>query len=163
MKKLGSVITLILLALLVKGTVFVIEKYNQNKDERLRAADPKASLKEFLQANIVNAKGIEYPVQVTPNLLLTGRSILTEGENIYVVDNFKVLTGNATQFNAPAIYNKMRSDLINAHCSSLQKKEQVWRGWSDVGILQKIADSHDKVISTLKVTKADCAPPAAAR
>jgi hypothetical protein len=159
MKKLRSIITLIILALLVKGIVFVIVKYNQNKDERVRAADPKASLKDFLRVNVVNAKGVTYPVPVTQYLLLTGRGIQTEGETLYVVDNLKMLIENAMQLNTPAIYNKMRSDLVAAHCSSLQEKEKLWRGWSDVGIMQKISDNHDVVILTLRVTKADCTAP----
>ena len=163
MKKIRSIVTLILLVLLVKGTVFVIVKYNQNKDERLKATDHNASLKEFLLANVVNTKGIQYPIQVTPHLLMTGRSILTEDENIYVVDHFKTDFRNAAQLKTTAAYNQMHSDLIEAHCSSLQEKELIWRGWSDVGNIQEIADINDEVVSVLRVTKADCISPKNAR
>ena len=160
MKKLRSILILILLALLVKCTVFVIVKYNQNRDERLTASDPKASMKEFLLANVINTKGVQYPVQITPQLLMTGRSILTEDGHIYVVDHLKTNIENAMQLNTPAIYNQMHSDLVTAHCSSLQEKEKLWRGWSDVGTIQKISDANDKVISSLKAIKTDCTLPA---
>lgn len=157
MKKILSIVGIIIAILIGKGIGHVIGKGVPESSNISNQSTQKESLKRFLNEFIVHNPNTIYPMKVDDNITLTSQSIAEESGVLFVIQNLKLNSPKESLVLPIKEFKEiLQHEIKSSFCSSIESKEYLFKGYSTVGLIQNIVDSNDRVIVQIKQDKSDC-------
>lgn len=153
MKKIASIFIFILVLVAAKvignfGGKYAATSEQPNQHELLRM---------FVDEFVVNNVNFTYPIKINEETYLISRSIKDEGQSIFVVENYRITAPIAANSGEIKVAEEsIRQQVETIFCTSLQERDELFTGYSSVGIIQNIADSNGKELFSIKVEKSQC-------
>ena len=115
-------------------------------------------LRAFVDEFVVNNKNSRYPIKINEETYLTGRSIRDESDRMFVVEDYRIITPVAvTLGDILTAAEQTEKQVLQRFCGDLHGREQLFSGYSSVGIIQNITDSNGNLLFSVKVDRSQCA------
>ena len=116
-------------------------------------------LEEFINEFVVNNVNFKYPIKLNDSMTLTNRELTKLQDKIFVVENLKVMVAKKDFVKSIEEFKKITYENVSADfCSqeSINEKEHLFIGLSDVGLLQRIVDLNDEFVMEVIYEKSLC-------
>ncbi|EPU5970965.1 hypothetical protein ACVX70_003161 [Vibrio alginolyticus] len=123
------------------------------------ANNKKPAIERFVNEFIINNPNVTYPVQVDALTTLTSRELVKKAQTLYVQENLSIRIAKSDLSITPAdLKNQMSLELKRHYCSSnyVQEREHLFKGLSSVGIINRIHDQSDKLITEVIIDRSSC-------
>ncbi|EGR0521915.1 hypothetical protein FG081_17900 [Vibrio cholerae] len=122
-------------------------------------ASKKTAIERFVNEFVINNPNFTYPVQVDALTTLTSRELVKKGQTLYVQENLSIRIDKSDLSITPTdLKNQMSLELKRHYCSSnyVQEREHLFKGYSNVGIINRIHDQSDKFITEVIIDRSSC-------
>ncbi|MBH0039786.1 hypothetical protein [Pseudoalteromonas sp. SWN166] len=114
-------------------------------------------LESFLNEFVINNENFTYPIQVDENTTLLSRELKKINDNLFIVENIKLkFDKSELQVSIGEFKELLINEVTPPFCSGLADKDNLFKGYSDVGLIEKIIDSNNEFIMEIKIDKSSC-------
>lgn|GEM_PF-2312222 len=153
MKKIVSILGFMVVLIAAK----VIGSFGGNYAAESKQLNQHELLRMFVNEFVVNNEYFNYPIKVNEETYLISRSIRDEGRSMFLVENYRIIapvTANPDEIKvAEEIAWQQGKDIF---CAGLQERDELFIGYSSVGLIQIVKDSNDKELFSVKIEKSQC-------
>jgi len=141
----------IAISLCIKLLFFVGGAFNTKVSE-------KPAIERFVNEFVINNPQINYPVKVDNISTLRGRELITKAGVYYVVEDMQMNVARES-FTIPyeSVGGMVKEQAQPAICKQFSEgREKLFKGYSEVGLIQRIVDVNEKLVAEVVFHISDC-------
>lgn len=117
----------------------------------------KPVIEKFVNEFVIHNSDFKYPLKLDDATTLRGRHLIEEDGIYFVVEDMQI---NVAREKLAIPYQElgpmMKKELLPLNCKQFKEREKLFKGYSQVGLIQKIFDVNDKFISEVKFHISSC-------
>lgn len=115
------------------------------------------SLRWFLTEFIVNNPNFNCPIDVGNGVLLIRKAVEETGGSLSVAETYQLtvpVVRSDTEWKE--LKRSTRIEVVRIFCSGWREREDLFRGYGNVGLVQRLSDQEGKPLYEMTVSVADC-------
>ena len=118
----------------------------------------KPMIERFLNEFVINNPGVKYPIKVDDVTTFRSRKLVKENGIYFVVENMQMNVARET-FTIPyqEVGDALKKELLPDICKLFKgERENLFKGYSQVGLIEKYVDINNKFVAEVKFHISNC-------
>jgi len=138
--------------LAVKFVFFVGGIVNKNK------APEKPNIEKFVNEFVINNPQLKYPIRVDSVSTLMGRTLIKKDDIYFIVEELQMNVARETfTIRYQEVGEMLKKEALPKICKHFkEERESLFKGYSQVGLIQKFVDTNNKHVAEVQFHISDC-------
>jgi len=138
--------------LAVKFVFFVGGIVNKNK------APEKPNIEKFVNEFVINNPQLKYPIRVDSVSTLMGRTLIKKDDIYFIVEELQMNVARETfTIRYQEVGEMLKKEALPKICKHFkEERESLFKGYSQVGLIQKFVDANNKHVAEVQFHISDC-------
>jgi len=147
-----SIMKIFAIILAVKFVFFVGGIVNKNK------APEKPNIEKFVNEFVINNPQLKYPIRVDSVSTLMGRTLIKKDDIYFIVEELQMNVARETfTIRYQEVGEMLKKEALPKICKHFkEERESLFKGYSQVGLIQKFVDANNKHVAEVQFHISDC-------
>lgn len=146
------IVKMIAIILVVKIIFFFVGALSKNKTVE------KPAIERFVNEFVINNPDFKYPMKVDDATNIRGRKLIKENGIYFVVEDLQMNVARET-FEIPyqEVGEMVKKESLPHICKQFkEEREKLFKGYSQVGLIQKYVDVNNNFVAEMRFHISDC-------